>query len=449
MIIKSGKSKYSLIEKLGILINHEVEADFNQLIPEDLTVEEENQIIEQLEKEPNDQEIDERLSNISNLVLTVTENCNLRCRYCAYSGAYIGERIHSTQRLAFKTAQHALRLYFKYINNQNRQITLNRLPIGFYGGEPLLELELLKNIVEYARTIAFDWGLDRKFTFFFAMTTNGLLLNDRAVDFLVQNNFYVSVSLDGPKECHDKFRVTSNNQGSWEKVMGNLQRFESRYPNFYKEKVNFLCTMHPFYDGEAIDNFFLSHKELFKMENIKFSSLKMNSLEQSLRDILEEERNKHSSSRLRFEKAIAQNFNPKKFKINMLRPGIKFTGTCFPGEKKFFIGVDGCIHICESMSPIFSLGNVFDGINYDALRRTLMNYNKGILKMKCWKCEVWFLCNTCFASSVNGKEIDIYCPKSDIITSLTDFLSYKEYEHEKDRANYCVNSAVDYLEFLQ
>jgi len=448
MYINTDCNEYKLIEKLGLLINKEVETDFAYLIPNDLTAKEEQQIIHQLENEPSNREIDEYISNVSNLVLTVTENCNLRCKYCVYSGNYIGERTHSSKRLTFETAKFALQLFFKYIDSGRRRLTLNRLNIGFYGGEPLLELNLIKDIVDYAVEYASSSGLDQKFSLSFLISTNGLLLDDIKVDFLVEKDFNISVSIDGPQENHDKFRIKPDHKGSWEIMISNLQRFRSRFPIFYRDKVNFLCTVHPLSEGNAIDDFFLSNEDLFNIKKIKFSTLKMNSLDNTINEFINAEKNKYSDSFLQFEKVVLGNFGNEKFKINKLNSKVKLTGKCFPGGKKFFIGVNGSIHICESISPSLSLGNVFNGINYDEVRRILKQYNEGIIKKQCWKCEVWFLCNTCFAPSANGKDIDLFCPKQNLIMSLTNIINYKEYEHEKKFANYSIDTVDDYLEFL-
>jgi uncharacterized protein len=448
MYINKDRNKYLLIEKLGLLINQEVERDFKYLIPNDLTAKEERQIIRQLERVPSNQEIDEYLSNVSNLVFTVTENCNLRCKYCIYSGNYIGERTHSSNRLSFKIAKRALQLFFKYIDSLKRRLTLNRLNIGFYGGEPLLEMKMIKDIVEYARDSASSLGLDRKFSLSFIISTNGLLLDDTIVNFLVEKDFRVSVSIDGPQEIHDKFRVKPDNQGSWEIVISNLQGFRHRFPNYYKDKVNFLCTVHPLSRGTVIDDFFLSNEDLFNIKKIRFSNVDMNSLNNGVYKFIKAEENKYSSSFLQFEKLVLENFGNEKFKINKLHPGVKLTGTCFPGGRKFFIGVNGSIHICEGISPNFSIGNVFDGINYDEVRRILKQYNEGIIKKQCWKCEVWFLCDTCFAPSANGMDIDLICPKQNLISRLTDIVKYKEYDYEKKFADYSIDTVDDYLEFL-
>ena len=448
MDIKTKKYTYKLIENLGLLVNSEIEKELNFLKPKKISSNEEKQLVSHLRREISDEDIDGIISNVSNLVLTLTEDCNLRCLYCAYSGIYDGERTHSKRKMKLETAIKAIDLFYKYIGLEKRKLKINLLPIGFYGGEPLLEIELIRNIIEYAKKRISYLKLDKTFKIYFAITTNGTLLNEDNTDFLVKNGFHVSVSIDGPQLTHDKFRVTASKKGSWQLVIDNLYRFKSRYPKFYKENVSFLCTVHPLHDGEAIDRFFLSNQNLFNLERIRYSNLKKNSLKETEKQRILKDGEKFTRSRLQFEKYISTSFDSDKFKINIIEPHVKLTGTCFPGSKKFFIGVDGKIHICESISPNFPIGNVSAGINYDNIRRIIREFNEGIIERECWKCEIWFLCNTCFTISTYGDDIRLYCPKKDIIDGLTNFLSFKEQEYENIQKDCDFVDVSSYLDFL-
>jgi hypothetical protein len=95
------------------------------------------------------------------------------------------------------------------------------------------------------------------------------------------------------------------------------------------------------------------------------------------------------------------------------------------------------------------IGNVFKGIDYNNIRYMIRAFNEGIINERCWECEVWFLCNTCFVSSTYGKEFRFFCPKKDIEMGLTDFLNYREGEYEKTQSGISIDSVSDYLEFLQ
>lgn len=112
-------------------------------------------------------------NNVELLILQVTQNCNFRCEYCVYSGSYVN-RVHSKKRMSLETAKKAVDFYYNHCKNTKSA------QIGFYGGEPLLEIELIKEIVEYSKI------LFRGKEIIFNMTTNASLLDDDKIDFWQQ-----------------------------------------------------------------------------------------------------------------------------------------------------------------------------------------------------------------------------------------------------------------------
>ena len=127
--------------------------------------------------------------NIGQLILQVTQNCNLRCKYCVYSGSYVN-RTHSNKRMSFETAKKAVDFYYRHNRNKKNAI------IGFYGGEPLLEMDLIKRVVEYSKKL-----FEGKFIVF-NITTNATLLTEDIIHFFNDNNIGLTISLDGPKSVH-------------------------------------------------------------------------------------------------------------------------------------------------------------------------------------------------------------------------------------------------------
>lgn len=146
---------------------------------------------------------------MGNLILQVTQQCNLRCKYCAYSGNYYN-RTHSSERMSFEDAKRVIDFYLE------RSIEMDELALSFYGGEPLLEFDLIKRCVDY---IISKSG-ERKVRF--PMTTNGTLLTEEVIKFLVQHEFKLLISLDGNKESHDINRQFRNGGGSFEVIYNNF-----------------------------------------------------------------------------------------------------------------------------------------------------------------------------------------------------------------------------------
>jgi Arylsulfatase regulator (Fe-S oxidoreductase) len=127
---------------------------------------------------------------MGNLILQVTQQCNLRCKYCAYSGNYYN-RSHTSNRMDFETAKKAIDFYLK------RSEKADQLALSFYGGEPLLEFELIKKCVSYILQRKGDKKI------LFTMTTNGTLMTEDVIEFLVKYEFNLMISLDGDKKSHD------------------------------------------------------------------------------------------------------------------------------------------------------------------------------------------------------------------------------------------------------
>ena len=154
----------------------------------------------------------ERSGNvIKALCLHVAHTCNLNCSYCfASQGKYHGDRAV----MSFETGKRALDFLIE--NSGSRR----NLEVDFFGGEPLMNWDTVKKLVEYARSIEKEHGKNFRFT----LTTNGMLIDDDVIDFANKEMSNVVLSLDGRKEIHDRFRVDYAGNGSWEKIVPKLQR---------------------------------------------------------------------------------------------------------------------------------------------------------------------------------------------------------------------------------
>ena len=149
---------------------------------------------------------------IKALCLHVAHTCNLNCSYCfASQGKYHGERA----LMSFEVGRRALD--FLVENSGTRR----NLEVDFFGGEPLMNWQVVKDLVAYARSIEKDAGKNFRFT----LTTNGVLLDDEVTEFCNREMHNVVLSLDGRKEVNDRFRVDVAGNGSYERIVPNFQRF--------------------------------------------------------------------------------------------------------------------------------------------------------------------------------------------------------------------------------
>ena len=145
------------------------------------------------------------------LCLHIAHTCNLNCSYCfASQGKYHGERAV----MSFEVGKRALD--FLVENSGNRR----NLEVDFFGGEPLMNFQVVKDLVAYARSIEKEKGKNFRFT----LTTNGVLIDDDVIEFANRECSNVVLSLDGRKEIHDRYRVDYAGNGSWEKIVPKFQK---------------------------------------------------------------------------------------------------------------------------------------------------------------------------------------------------------------------------------
>lgn len=146
------------------------------------------------------------------ICLHVAHDCNLACKYCfAGKGEYDGPK----GLMSFETGKRAL----DFLVEQSG--TRHNLEVDFFGGEPLLNWDVCKKLVEYGRSIEKKYNKNFRFT----VTTNGVLLNDEIMDFCNKEMGNVVLSLDGRKETHDRLRITRKNAGSYDMIIDKFKKF--------------------------------------------------------------------------------------------------------------------------------------------------------------------------------------------------------------------------------
>lgn len=146
------------------------------------------------------------------LCLHIAHSCNLNCAYCfASQGKYHGERA----LMSFEVGKRALDFLME--NSGTRR----NLEVDFFGGEPLMNFDVVKRLVAYARSVEKQKNKNFRFT----LTTNGVLVDDDVIEFCNREMSNVVLSLDGRKEVHDRFRVDYAGKGSWETIVPKFQKF--------------------------------------------------------------------------------------------------------------------------------------------------------------------------------------------------------------------------------
>lgn len=190
-------------------------------------------------------------NDIKALCLHVAHTCNLTCDYCfASQGKYQGDNA----LMSFEVGKQAFDFLIAHSGNRKN------LEVDFFGGEPLMDWDVVKRLVEYARSI--EQQHNKKFRF--TLTTNGLLLNDDIMEFANKEMHNVVLSLDGRKEIHDKLRRTAGGQGSYDVIVPKFQKFvQSRNNKGYYIRGTF-----------THDNVDFT-KDVFHMADLGFTELSM------------------------------------------------------------------------------------------------------------------------------------------------------------------------------
>lgn len=148
---------------------------------------------------------------IKSMCLNIAHDCNLRCEYCFAAQGDFG---HGRKLMPFEVGKAAIDFLIKHSANRHN------LELDFFGGEPLMNFDVVKRLVAYARSVEKERGKHFRFT----LTTNGVLIDDDVIDFANREMSNVVLSLDGRKEVHDRYRVDYAGNGSWEKIVPKFQK---------------------------------------------------------------------------------------------------------------------------------------------------------------------------------------------------------------------------------
>lgn len=175
--------------------------------------------------------------NLSQLTFEVTDACNLKCKYCGYGDLYSDYDERENKKMPIEMAMQLLEYLYQHWSLSTSFSHKKKTYISFYGGEPLLNMEFIKKIV----TRIEKWNLPQC-DFIFTMTTNAVLI-DKYIDFLLEHDFRVLVSLDGNK-YNDGYRVDHFGNSSFDLIYSSLKRIQQMHPEFFEKNINFNAVLH-------------------------------------------------------------------------------------------------------------------------------------------------------------------------------------------------------------
>ncbi|MCL2650112.1 MAG: radical SAM protein [Candidatus Azobacteroides sp.] len=349
--------------------------------------------------------------------LEVTEDCNYRCKYCPNTLAK-DYRQHTKTYMSFEVAKESIDYYFRQyvkvfnkLNDQAKALILDIASptLSWYGGEPLLNFDVIVNSAEYFKTLPWHlYGIPND-QLKFSMNTNLSIMNEDILKFLVENDVILFVSLDGPKEEHDKCRVFTNGKGTFDVAYANLIKMRDYNPEYYKRKIMIFGVYTDSHDFEKCKKFLENQNALgfrqfpadYKGIFVKNAEGSLEALHQNYKKRLEIEKRKIDSfSNFEEEKTKYKDIfdfidihvdNPNgKNKLNLLL-------TCPMAYDNLMAGSDGVFHICHKTDGSMPVGNCTEGVKFDKVVDLFRDYNEIINNDVCKSCWSVHFCKVCSA----------------------------------------------------
>lgn len=348
------------------------------------------------------------------LVIVVTSDCNLRCRYCTQ------DRVKES--MTFDVAKAGIDHFFESNANPDKK-AVYFIGVSFYGGEPLLEFDLVRRCAEYVRSKASPWGIP----VVFRLTTNGTLLTDEITDFLVKNDIGMAISLDGPKEEHDRNRITKSGTPTFDVVFKNLMHLKQRYPTYYFNS----CSVSAVYDyasdlRRVVEWFHENSSVLPPLARASLAAWNEKTCDRFACDVVQSARCRIQETLSMFKDVLITNDQPgekihdtwrmflpqfrvmtnrRHFRVwRMRRPG------CHPGLTRLALYPDGTFRACDRIETRDSIGDVNAGIEVKEVDRLMSQFQADVVvARRCRTCIAQHGCQTCYLHTIGGVDTGFSC----------------------------------------
>lgn len=365
------------------------------------------------------QVISYQLSNLSQITFEVTDACNLRCKYCGYGEFYEDYDKRENKNMPIEDAITLLDYLIQFWQS-NQNVSFNKnVYISFYGGEPLLNMTFIKQVIKYLEDNPCSV---RHFTF--SMTTNAVLL-ERYMDYLVEKDFNILISLDGNAE-NTAYRVDFSGNHSFDKIINNVNALRDKYPDYFAKKVNFNAVLHNKNSVEDIHRFFKeTYNKIPSIGELNNMGIRPDKQKDFMQTYRNQQESLHQSEHYeeiekdmfiqsptfqtvctylhQYSGFVYRDYNEllygKPEKQNWI------TGTCMPFNKKMFVTVNGKILPCERIGHQFTLGTVDkNGVHLD-FEEIAQKYNHYFVKLE-KQCQVCYNTKACMQCIFNLPDLE-------------------------------------------
>lgn len=396
-------------------------------------------------------------SSCEQIIIELTDACNLRCKYCIYNEHHPQFRGFGNKNISFETAQ-------KGINHILRNLKRDRIALTFYGGEPLINFETMKKCIDYTRSKYPRIKLDIGFT------TNLTLLTKEMVDYFnTLDSVYILCSLDGPKGYHDENRINSKGEGSYDDAMRGLRLLLDGFDfiNNSKKSISINCVVNPPYSKEKfekISEHFYTKLGLPRSIKLRYAYLDRGNMEVNLNEkiISDDIEGKLEASPMEewamdsfigseekdeFFSYISQDMLRVAKRIKSDEGLIESTylhGNCIPGQRRIYLTVDGKFRTCERVGNILELGDIDKGYDFSRVYQKFFVDYADYFKNICKNCWGQSMCSVCYESTmdengIKNKVEDTICSSSKrvILDALKNY--YRAMEEEPDLVEEYIN----------
>lgn len=354
-------------------------------------------------------------SGIRQVTLGVTHSCNMRCTYCTFSDKYPLWQAYSSDTMTWETAERAVDYFLPMMRCEAGPTHgPDSAPpfFSFYGGEPLLCFGLLRRITEYVEERA--PGCCR-----YGITTNGTLLTPEVGDWLAEHAVRLLVSLDGPQAVHDRRRVFSKGDGTFQRIAENLSALKMAHPQYYARHVR----METVIDPDCVDEIacFVRDSELIPRPGLKvqFCSVALASdAYDGAPPVVWEDGQLPPDAQAFVDLAVkgcpAELTNVDVLRSNVWRywVGVRaayhrtvglspdpsrwyHTGPCIPGQKRVYVAPNGSLYPCpKPLSAPYRIGTVASGLDVASICRVVNDFHD-LTRRECANCWAVRLCRLC------------------------------------------------------
>jgi uncharacterized protein len=335
---------------------------------------------------------------LNQLILELTRECNLNCGYCSTSGKYYSRPKDAVIHMDWRRCKAVLDFFCQRAGGSRRPV------ISFYGGEPLLRFDLIKQAVSHVKKHY------KEKNFQFSMTTNGTLLDKEKIRYLIDNDFTVSVSLDGPEPVNDRYRLFKDGSGAFTTIMKNLASIKETDPEYFSshealKEIKRSIRSSPVSTG---DTTFIEDYGL-EAEGARFPEVAKKLTARLKSAILKKDLSRITIEKMRVFAALTNLAHRAIKKLDEYSYPI---GACHIGLRRVFVDISGDFYVCERDNGNYKIGNLETGFDYDRIADFYVKFEA--VFQECKDCWAQNYCERCWVvvgnlDTFTGEEKEKFC----------------------------------------